>query len=84
MSQRAPSWRRRLHLDTVLATLLGLAAVLTVWRPDWIEAVHIGDPDRGSGTLERLIVLLLAVSATLAAGSARRSRAVTASAVERM
>lgn len=63
-SPTTPS-RRTAILRAALATMLALAAALTVWRPDWIEALGLGEPDHGSGAAERLLVLVLAVATTL-------------------
>jgi len=58
MSSTATS-RRTAALKTGLAALLALATTLIAWRPDWIEAVGLGDPDGGSGLVEVAIVLIL-------------------------
>jgi hypothetical protein len=50
-----------------LAVLLGLATALTVWRPDWVEVLGLGDPDAGSGAVELLLVVVLAVATTATA-----------------
>ena len=65
--------RRTAVLRAVLAAVLGLATVLTVWIPNWIEVFGLGDPDHGSGAVERLIVLVLAVATTLMTVGARRA-----------
>lgn len=41
--------RRTAALKTGLAALLALATTLIAWRPDWIEAVGLGDPAGGPG-----------------------------------
>jgi len=58
MSSTATS-RRTAALKTGLAGLLALATALIAWRPDWIEAVGLGNPDGGSGIVEAAIVLIL-------------------------
>jgi hypothetical protein len=58
MSTTATS-RRTAALKTGLAAILALATTLIAWRPDWIEAVGLGDPDGGSGMVEAAIVLIL-------------------------
>jgi hypothetical protein len=58
MSTTATS-RRPAALKTGLAAILALATTLIAWRPDWIEAVGLGDPDGGSGMVEAAIVLIL-------------------------
>jgi len=50
-----------------------LAAVLLLWRPDWIEAMGTGfDPDHGTGSVERLVALVPGVAAVLVSLVARR------------
>ena len=51
--------RRTAALKTGLAAVLALATALIAWRPDWIEALGLGDPDGGSGMVEAAIVLIL-------------------------
>ena len=51
--------RRTAALKTGLAATLALATTLIAWRPDWIEAVGLGDPDGGSGMVEAAIILIL-------------------------
>ena len=51
--------RRTAALKTGLAAVLALVTALTAWRPDWIEALGLGDPDAGSGMVEAAIVLIL-------------------------
>jgi hypothetical protein len=46
-----------------LAGFCGGLAVLTVFWPDWIEALTGYDPDQHDGTVEGLIVLALLSSA---------------------
>lgn len=66
------TWRRAATLKAALAALLALATVLTVWRPDWIEAVGLGDPDHGSGIVEAMIVLTLGAATVVTTASAWR------------
>ena len=54
-------------LKTGLAALLALATTLIAWRPDWIEAVGLGDPDGGSGMVEAAIVLILGAATVITA-----------------
>lgn len=51
----------RLGLQAALTALFGVLAVLTLVKPDWIEWAFKIDPDRGSGALEWVIVIVLAV-----------------------
>jgi hypothetical protein len=71
-----PSARRatrpRLWIELVAATLAGPLAILTVFWPDWIEAVFRVDPDQGSGALEWVVVVGLALVAVVASFLARR------------
>ena len=69
-SPTTPSHRTAI-LQATLAGILGLVTVLTVWHPNWIEVLGLGDPDHGSGAVERLLVLALAVATTLTTVAAR-------------
>jgi hypothetical protein len=66
MSSTATS-RRTAALKTGLAALLALAATLIGWRPDWIEAIGLGNPDGGSGMVEAAIVLILGAATVITA-----------------
>lgn len=63
---------RRARIEIVLAVVLGAATILTAVWPDWIEGVFGVDPDGGNGTVEWLIVAVLAVATVVVAGLARR------------
>jgi hypothetical protein len=54
-----------------IACLTALMAVITTVWHDWIEVVFGVDPDRGSGSLEWLIVVALAVASFSFAALAR-------------
>jgi len=54
-------------LKTGLAALLALATALTAWRPDWIEALGLGNPDGGSGALEATILVVLGAATAITA-----------------
>ena len=43
---------RRLRIESTLAVLTAVMALLTIAWPEWIEAVFGIDPDGGSGALE--------------------------------
>lgn len=58
----------RFWLQAGMGGLTGLLAVVTGIWPDWIEIVFGIDPDKGSGSLEWVIVLaLFAIAVTLGA-----------------
>jgi hypothetical protein len=81
MSQLNPSTSRGVcAVQVACAALCALATAMTVWRPDWIEVLGLGDPDRGSGAAERLVVAVLAVATIVAAATARRTWARLAAA----
>lgn len=64
--------RFRFWLESIMATITGILFVITiVWR-DWIEIVFRVDPDRGSGSLEWMIVGVLFVVTVALFALARR------------
>ncbi len=65
---RPPS--RRSTLETTFALAAGCFAVLAAIWPTWIEALGV-DPDRGDGSLEWAIPIVLA-AATLVLGVVAR------------
>ena len=67
---RRPS--RVLWIETGLAALSAFLFVLTLFVPDWIEAVFRVDPDQHSGSLEVAIVAALAVLTVASSMLARR------------
>jgi hypothetical protein len=71
-SPTTPS-RRTAVLRAAFAVVLGLVTALAVWHPNWIEVLGLGDPDHGSGAVERLLVLVLAIATTLTTVAARRA-----------
>jgi len=75
--------RARFWLETSLASLCGVLAVLTLWWRDWIEALTGFDPDHHSGSVEWAIVaglflLCIAVS-VVARAEWRRAKVATTS-----
>jgi len=63
--------RVRFWIESILATLTGVLAVVTIFWHDWIETVFGVDPDRGNGSAEWLVVLVLAVVTVALAVGAR-------------
>jgi hypothetical protein len=53
--------RRWFWLEIGLASLTGLLALVTTVFPDWIEFVSGWDPDQHDGSVERMIVIGLAI-----------------------
>ena len=62
----------RARTEIVLASLLGIATVLTAVWPEWIEGLYGFDPDGGNGRTEWWIVAALAVGTIAVAALARR------------
>ena len=63
--------RRRFWVEAGLAAVAAVTLILTVLRPDWIEAVSGLEPDGGNATVEWLItgaLLTVACAAGLLAG----------------
>jgi hypothetical protein len=53
----------RARIETTLAIVTGVLAVLTLVWPTWIEALFGAEPDAGSGVAEWWVVLVLAAVA---------------------
>jgi hypothetical protein len=64
--------RRLLLAEIGLATATGLLTIVTLISREWIEIVFGVDPDQGSGAVEWLVVVVLAV-ATLIFGLLARN-----------
>ena len=62
----------RARIEIGLAAILGMATILTAVWPDWIEGVFGFDPDGGNGSVEWLIVAVLAVVTVVVGALARR------------
>ena len=58
--------------ETAIASLASGLGVLTIFWPDWIEALTGWDPDHHNGTFEWLIVVGLLVIAAVVGAAARR------------
>ena len=64
--------RGRFWVEATLGCLSGFLGLLTlVWR-DWIEGVFGWDPDKHSGSVEWLVVVVLLALAVFLGGLARR------------
>jgi hypothetical protein len=65
-----PALRLRFWLQSLLGSITGILAVVTLFWHDWIEAVFRVDPDKANGSAEWLVVfVLIVVTATLAVGA---------------
>jgi hypothetical protein len=65
-----PGLRIRFWLEVILGSFSGILAVVTLFWRNWIEAIFGVDPDKGNGSAEWLVVIvLLVVTATLAVGA---------------
>ena len=64
----------RYRFELILSMLSGIALILTVAVPDWIEAVFGIDPDRGSGATEWGIAFGLLISTVALTLLTRRDR----------
>jgi hypothetical protein len=53
--------RGQFWMESILASITGTAAVVTLFRRQWIEAVFGVDPDRGNGSAEWLAVIMLMI-----------------------
>ena len=62
----------RVRIETALAIVAGILAIVTLVWPTWIESLFGISPDGGSGETEWWLVAALAVAACLAGLLARR------------
>lgn len=71
----ASDLRYRFWVESVPGSITGVVAIVTLLWHDWIEVVFGADPDRGNGSAEWLVVLILPVlTAVLAVGARREWR----------
>ena len=63
--------RYRFWLESILGSVTGAVAVVTLFWHDWIETVFGVDPDKGSGSAEWLVVLILLFLTVVFAAGAR-------------
>jgi hypothetical protein len=62
--------RNRFWIEAFLASATGVLAIVTLFSHDWIETLFRVDPDKGNGSTEWLIVLILViVSVTMTVGA---------------
>ena len=62
----------RIRVEAATAVLAGTLGIVTVFWPDWIEALTGWDPDRHNGGFEWLIVAALLALAVAAGTVSRR------------
>jgi DMSO/TMAO reductase YedYZ heme-binding membrane subunit len=61
----------RFWLESILGSVAGVVAVVTLFWRGWIEAVFGVDPDKGNGSAEWLVVFILLILAGALAVGAR-------------
>lgn len=62
--------RYRFWVESILGSITGVVAVVTLFWHDWIEAVFGVDPDKANGSAEWLVVLILLIlTGALAVGA---------------
>jgi hypothetical protein len=66
---RQAGLRRRFWVESALAVVTGVVALMTILQRDWLEIFGI-EPDAGDGSVELLITLALAVVTVLFAAAA--------------
>jgi hypothetical protein len=63
--------RHRFWLESVVGSITGVLSVVTLVWHDWIEAVFGVDPDKGNGSTEWVVILILMAVTILFAVGAR-------------
>lgn len=63
--------KRLVAIETVLAGLTGLLAIVTIFWRDWLETLFGWDPDHHNGTAELVIIGALAAVSVLLGIAAR-------------
>jgi Na+/H+ antiporter NhaA len=66
--------RVRYEVERVLALLCGLAFLLSIFVPEWIELLTGTSPDSGDGSAEWALSIGLLVGSLCSASLARRTR----------
>ncbi len=61
----------RFWLESIVGSITGIMAVVTFFWHDWIETVFGVDPDKGSGSAEWLVVVILLLVTVMLAVVAR-------------
>lgn len=54
--------RSRFWIESILALITGIVAVVTLFWSDWIETIFGVDPDKGNGSAEWLVVVILVIA----------------------
>jgi undecaprenyl pyrophosphate phosphatase UppP len=63
--------RYRFWWESIVGSITGIMAVVTLFWHDWIETVFGVDPDKGSGSAEWLVVVILLLVTVVLAVAAR-------------
>jgi hypothetical protein len=63
--------RMRFWFEAAIAGASAILCIITLITREWVEALTGWDPDHHSGSFEWILVIVLAVTACLAAGFAR-------------